>query len=274
MGFPFAHTGVCVGMTTLFFGDPKRPLYGAYHPAAVSGGAPRRVGVLLCYPAPQEYMFAHRAFRRLAETLAQRGYPTLRFDYTGTGDSSSDMDVATLGCWKNDILTAADELAELANVEHISVVGMRLGAALAASVAAEGRRFKDVVLWDPIIKGRKAVEELRAIDDQRYAMSHIKREEAPVDELCGFEFPAQLRIELDRLDLLQLPKLSASGVSVMTSADDMDAAQLHRHLVDAGNQSTLKVVHDPEALTKRASLGESLLSRTMVDAVVERIVSP
>jgi pimeloyl-ACP methyl ester carboxylesterase len=258
-----------MSVTTLFFGDPKRPLYGAFHPAA---SAPRRVGVLLCYPAPQEYMFAHRAFRRLAETLARKGFPTLRFDYTGTGDSASDLDVATLGCWKNDILIAADELSELANVDQISVVGMRLGASLALNVAADGgRKFKDVVLWDPIVKGRTAVDDLRAIDAQRYAMSHVKREPPPVDELCGFAFPAQLRTELDRLDLLQLPKLSASSVSVMTSEEDADATSLHKHMVEMGMRSTLRVVPDPEAKEKRASLGESLLSRTMVDAVVERI---
>jgi hypothetical protein len=150
---------------------------------------------------------------------------------------------------------------------------MRLGAALAAGASAEGRRFRDLILWDPVVRGRRAVEELRAIDDQRYAMSHVRRDPAPIDELCGFAFPAQLRRELDRLDLLQLPRLSASKVSVMMSADDPDAVALLRRITANGNDATLHVVPDPEAIAKRASLGESLLSRTMIDAVVERIVS-
>lgn len=262
-----------VGMTTLFFGDPKRPLFGAYHPAS---GGHRRVGVLLCYPAPQEYMFAHRAFRRLAETLAQRGYPCLRFDYTGTGDSASDLETATLAGWRADIETAAEELAELGAVDQISVVGMRLGAALAADVSATGPSrgaFRDVVLWDPIVRGRRAIEELRTIDDQRYAMSHVRREGAPIDELCGFAFPAQLRRELDRLDLLQLPRLHAARVSVMVSEEDADAILLVKRLKERGNEAVLDVLPDPEAIQKRASLGESLLSRTMVDAVVNRIAA-
>jgi pimeloyl-ACP methyl ester carboxylesterase len=261
---------VAVG-TSLFFGDPKQPLYGAYHPAPA--GSFRRMGVLLCYPAPQEYMFAHRAFRRLAETLAQRGYPVLRFDYTGTGDSASDLDAATLAGWRHDILTAGDELAEIAGVDQMSIVGMRLGAALAATVSAEGRRFRDVVLWDPIVRGRRAVDELRALDERRYAMAHVRRDPPPVDELCGFAFPAQLRRELDRLDLLQLPRLSASRVSVMTSEDDPDAVRLVERLRETGNEASLHVLPDPEAVQKRASLGESLMNRTMVDAVVQRIAS-
>jgi pimeloyl-ACP methyl ester carboxylesterase len=260
-----------MGMTTLFFGDARAPLFGAYHPTP--SPARKRTGVLLCYPAPQEYMFAHRAFRRLAEVLASRGYPVMRFDYSGTGDSASDLDNATLAAWRADIATAADELSELAGVDEVSVVGMRLGAALAAGVSGEGRRFRDLVMWDPVVRGRRAVEELRAIDDQRYAMSHVEREKAP-DELCGFAFPAQLRRDFDRLDLLQLPRLAAGVVSIMSSeADDPDARALHRRIVANGNEGTLTVVPDPEAVLKRASLGESLLSRTMIDAVVEKIAS-
>ena len=258
-------------MTTLFFGDPKRPLFGSFHQASTTGR--RRAGILLCYPAPQEYMFAHRAFRRLAEELARKGHPVLRFDYTGTGDSASDLEDATLSAWRADVVTAADELGELANVDQVSVVGMRLGASLAATVSAEGRRFREIVLWDPIVSGRRAVEELRAIDDQRYAMSHVKRDPPPIDELCGFPFPAQLRRELDRLDLLQLPRLATSKVLLLASSDDPEMRLLERRLASAGNDVALSVVPDPEALEKRASLGESLLSRTMIDAVLERIAS-
>ena len=266
-----------MGLTPLYFGDPQRPLFGAYHPtprASGATGAIRRVAVLLCYPGPQEYMFAHRAFGRLADSLAQRGFPVLRFDYTGTGDSAADLDTATLAGWKKDVLTAADELAELAGTTQLSIVGMRLGAALAAEVAASGsRRFRDVVLWDPIVQGRRSVDELRAIDAQRYAMSHVKRPAPPIDELCGFAFPAQLRRELDRLDLLELPKLAAQRVVVLTSDEDPDATRLAARLRERGNDVALDLVPDPEVAAKRASLAESLLSRTMVDAVVGRIAA-
>ena len=259
-----------MGTTPLFFGDAHKPLFGAYH--APSAGTARRVGVLLCYPAPQEYMFAHRAFRVLAETLAERGYPVLRFDYSGTGDSSGDLDSVTFGGWRADVRTAADEVCELGNVNTISIVGMRLGAAIAMSVAAEGRRFRDLVLWDPIVDGSRAIAELRAIDHQRLAMSHVKRE-APDDELCGFSFPAHLSRELGRLNLLELPQAACNRVSILSSAEDKDSAALYERLVDNGNDASLRVVPDPESIEKRASLGESLLSRKLIDAVVERIVS-
>jgi pimeloyl-ACP methyl ester carboxylesterase len=264
-----------MGMTPLFFGDANAALFGAYHPThATPGGMKKRVGVLLCYPAPQEYMFAHRAFRRLAELLAQRGHPVLRFDYSGTGDSAGDLERASLGRWRSDIVVAADELTEIAGVDQVSIIGMRLGASLAACVAAEGRRFRDVVLWDPIVFGRRAVDELRAIDARRYAMSHVDREPPPRDELCGFAFPAELRRDIDRLDLLQLPRLAATNVYLLTSTEgDRDAAALADHLRESGNKATLDVVADPEAIAKRSTLGESLLSRTMIDAVIARMAA-
>ncbi len=259
-----------MGTTPLFFGDAQKPLFGAYH--APRAGTARRIGVLLCYPAPQEYMFAHRAFRVLAETLSEKGFPVLRFDYSGTGDSSGDLDTVTFGGWRADVATAADELRELGAVSQLSIVGMRLGASIAATVAAEGHRFKDLVLWDPIVDGSRAIAELRAIDHQRLAMSHVKRE-ARADELCGFAFPSHLRRELGRLNLLELPQVAASRVSILSSAEDPDCVSLYERLVAAGNDASLRVVSDPESIEKRASLGESLLSRKLIDAVVERIVS-
>src|SRR5476651_2484753 len=43
--------------------------------------------VLVCPPLGCEALRSHRSLRALADDLATAGYPTLRFDYPGTGDS-------------------------------------------------------------------------------------------------------------------------------------------------------------------------------------------
>ena len=47
-----------------------------------------RVGIVLCNPFGYEAVCAHRTLRYAATVLGANGYPTLRFDYPGTGDSS------------------------------------------------------------------------------------------------------------------------------------------------------------------------------------------
>lgn len=51
------------------------------------GQAARPVGVVIVVGGPQTRVGSHRQFVLLARALAQAGYPCLRFDYTGMGDS-------------------------------------------------------------------------------------------------------------------------------------------------------------------------------------------
>jgi exosortase A-associated hydrolase 1 len=49
---------------------------------------PRHVGVLIIVGGPQYRVGSHRQFVLLARRLAAAGFPTMRFDYRGMGDSS------------------------------------------------------------------------------------------------------------------------------------------------------------------------------------------
>src|SRR4029077_6329596 len=68
-----------------WFGPPDRRAFGWYHAPL---GAPRDMAVVLCPSLGHESVCTHRAYRPLAEQLATLGFPVLRFDYHGTGDSA------------------------------------------------------------------------------------------------------------------------------------------------------------------------------------------
>lgn len=53
--------------------------------------APLTVGVLVVVGGPQYRVGSHRQFLLLARALAAAGYPAMRFDYRGMGDSSGEM---------------------------------------------------------------------------------------------------------------------------------------------------------------------------------------
>ena len=139
-------------MTPFYFGDRRRRLFGIFEPAVATSVGKR--AAVLCYPWGAEYVHAHRAMRQLAVRLSAAGIDILRFDYFGTGDSAGEMVDADLAGWETDIELAIEELRDIVGSARMTLIGLRLGATLAARVAA--RRPRDVdtlVLWDPILSG-------------------------------------------------------------------------------------------------------------------------
>ncbi len=85
---------------SFFFGDAERTLYGVHHHPSTTS---QQIAILLCYPLGHEYMRSHRAFVRLSDQLAVKGFHVLRFDYFSTGDSAGDDGEACLDDWLGDI---------------------------------------------------------------------------------------------------------------------------------------------------------------------------
>jgi exosortase A-associated hydrolase 1 len=52
---------------------------------------PRPVGVVIVVGGPQYRVGSHRQFLLLSRALADAGYPTMRFDYRGMGDSTGEL---------------------------------------------------------------------------------------------------------------------------------------------------------------------------------------
>ncbi|MBD0320621.1 MAG: alpha/beta fold hydrolase [Gemmatimonadetes bacterium] len=219
-------------MNPLFFGDSKRPLFGVYHPPR---GRQELGGVVLCYPVGQEYMRAHRAFRQLAMLLSKAGFHVLRFDYFGTGDSGGESDEGSVPAWVDDICTAVDELRDTSGVKSVSLVGLRIGGALAALAGSRRAELDRVLLWDPVVQGKEYVRALL----ESGAVEHAGPEETV--GVSGFPYTPRLRAELAEIDLLGLPASKRVTLVVSDEKDDYlrlrDAGRSfgYRHIPSAGN---------------------------------------
>lgn len=122
------------------------------------------LGVVLCAPHGHEELCAHRHWRELARTLADRGLPTLRFDYPGTGDSAEDEESpGRVSAWIGSIGAAAATLRRTAGVDRIALVGLRIGALLAAAAAEEIEGVTALALLAPMTSGEACVRELRVL---------------------------------------------------------------------------------------------------------------
>jgi pimeloyl-ACP methyl ester carboxylesterase len=224
-----------------YFGAPGRELFGIYHPAA---GEPRAEGVVLCPPLFGEQLRTHASLRRLALTLAAAGRHVLRFDYWGTGDSGGELIATTPDSWQQDIGAAVDELIALSGVRRVRLVGVRLGATLAARAAPDLAAVDRLVLWDPIRNGAEYLAQLRHTH-QRLLKAHpaTRAPQAPApgtDELVGFRVTPSLVASLERVSLppwealLGRPGLSAA---VVLSGNDFE----HDGVSAAGSASRISM---------------------------------
>jgi pimeloyl-ACP methyl ester carboxylesterase len=143
-----------------FFGSQHAPIFGLYHEPAA--GQARRSGVVICPPLGEEIFPAHRVLRVLATQLARLGFPALRFDYLGCGDSSGDDLDVTIPTCVDSLSRAAGRLHELSGCERVVAIGMRFGGTIAGlSAAASPGLFHDCVLWDPVLDGGAYVRHLQ-----------------------------------------------------------------------------------------------------------------
>jgi hypothetical protein len=132
-----------------FYFGRREHLFGFYHPATQTR---RDHGVVICPPLLNEYMRSHRALRRIALTLADRGYDVLRFDFSGQGNSAGSMTDVTCADWDGDVGDALLEIKSISGLETISVVATRFACSLAAR-QSQVHALHNFVCWDPIFDG-------------------------------------------------------------------------------------------------------------------------
>jgi pimeloyl-ACP methyl ester carboxylesterase len=241
-------------MHPIIFGNSAQPLFGVLHPAV---GRPSDVGVVLLQPGIHEYERAHWVFRTLATALAARGRHVLRFDYRGTGDSAGEPEETTIEGCVQDARLACEELREVPGVRRVSLVGMRLGAAIAAlacaSAEGKGDAFAEhLVLWEPVVRGAKYLKELEALDSSM-RLRMLMELRRPENELGGFAFPKEVRTSIARVDLARLGPIAARRVLVFASAVDEEVTRLEESLQRAGTPITVHTTADEAAIVAGAA---------------------
>jgi uncharacterized protein len=248
-----------------YFGTSAAPLFGVYHPPR--GARVRDHGVVLCYPYGQEYMRGHRAFRQLALLLARVGFHVLRFDYSSTGDSGGESQDVDLDRWAEDLDAAIDELRETADIGGVSLVGARLGAAVAARLAAGRADIDSIVCWDPVVRGQDYLDEI---------LSGAALEGTPADGptavlagVNGFPVTRRLRDQIRGLDLCGAAVATPSAVHVVVSEDRPEYAPLARALETRAAGASY--VHIPARgnWNEVDNFGSALLPQEVIQGIVQ-----
>lgn len=179
----------------IWFGTGASQLAGWLHLPA-RGRA--RGGVVLCPSLGLEALTAYAAYRRIARVLAEAGLAVLRFDYRGTGDAAGTLcEDASAEGWIEDVAVARAHL-RACGVRRVALVGLRLGATVAAASAAACRPDA-LVLWDPVAKGHTFLREQQAL--RSFSLGDTQSPAGGGVDLPSLLVPTRLAEELRGLSL-------------------------------------------------------------------------
>jgi alpha-beta hydrolase superfamily lysophospholipase len=252
----------------LYFPSGGRTLFGWLH--VPSGGATSDMVAVVCKPFGYEALCCHESLTTFADTCAAAGMFALRFDYTGTGDSTDGPpDADQIEQWAEDIEAAIRLLESACGARRICLIGVRLGALLAGLVASR-RRVDAIVAVAPVTSGRRYLRELRAFQAGTSPGSERPLEAGPSTnagnvEVAGFELASRTQAALRDLDLAALDPASAAPILMLDRKDLPEARKWAARLEQLGAPVTYEAL--PGYVEMMPSPHASQIPRDMVNAL-------
>lgn len=209
--------------TPFFFPRGEASLFGVWHePTAAPSGAP----VVFCHPFGEEKLWAHRVHVSMARRLAAHGRAALRFDSMGIGDSSGRFQDSSLTTMLADVEAAVDEVRRRTGQRRVTLLGLRLGATVAALAAERLDDVERLVLWSPIVDGARYMQELlrinlstqmavyKEIRHDREALVAAMREGQPAN-IDGYEMTVAMYDEVSAVKLADIAGRAATPCAVV-----------------------------------------------------------
>jgi pimeloyl-ACP methyl ester carboxylesterase len=142
----------------LFFHSQGHRLLGVLH---TPDQAAARPGALVFLHGWAGYRIGpHQMFTKLARRACDQGFPCLRFDFRGRGDSEGDARRTTLSTMIQDTLAAVEMVCAEVGVERVALIGDCSGSEVAIGAGPLDPRIDALVLWSaPIVGGERSEAE-------------------------------------------------------------------------------------------------------------------
>lgn len=124
-----------------------------------SGQAHAALGMLVVVGGPQYRVGSHRQYVLLARAVAEAGFPVLRFDCRGMGDSAGVARPFT--ALDDDIRAAIDELTERTGVRRVVIWGLCDAASAALMYAHSDERVAALIVLNPWVHSLQIEAQVR-----------------------------------------------------------------------------------------------------------------
>jgi exosortase A-associated hydrolase 2 len=165
--------------------------------------------LLVAEPFGEEKRCAARMLVRLARKLCQQRVATLKFDFSGSGDSAGDSSQAQWSHWLQELEAAAQLLRGESKAPKMALLGARAGALLAAQCAATNP-VQALLLAEPLLSGQEILDELEKRQRIKDAIQGTSTPAASQlwaagqnADFAGFQVNAQFAAQLQQANLLE-----------------------------------------------------------------------
>lgn len=244
-----------------FFGFEGSPLFGVFHLPSEKEikNTVENKGMVFCPPFGDERQRSHRVYVNFARKLCLEGFPVLRFDYRGDGDSRGELSQVTIKTGIEDITEAISTLRKRSGVERIGLLGLRFGGTLASLVASKDPQVNFMALWAPIVDSAKYIQEyLRAnLVTQMVLYGKIKSTRQELTESLekggkvnveGYEITGEFYREAKEINLLNETKNYARKILIVdiSRKDLIDPALNDLSSAYKNEKKMCELVHLPE----------------------------
>jgi len=201
--------------TPFFFPNGSYNLFGILHEPKIK---PNGEGFVFCHPFAEEKLWTHRVYVNFARELARLGYAVLRFDYMGHGDSEGKFEESSVETRLSDIQCAIKIVKEKTEETlKVNLIGLRLGATLAALTSELDPTINRLILWEPIINGTTYMRQMLRINltTQTSVYKKIRHNSQTLIQMMkdgqtvnidGYEVSWPLFDQIQQIDLLNQTK--------------------------------------------------------------------
>jgi pimeloyl-ACP methyl ester carboxylesterase len=177
----------------------------------------------------------------LADALAETGFPVLRFDYPGVGDSLDEVGDPNLADWVEAARRGEELLREWSGARRVVFLGQGLGAGVALLAAQQCDSVAGLALLASYSSGRALMRELAVSAPVFASNAGLKHRPCKNGALniLGFELPASLVADFQALDFKALNSAPAPRVLLVERPNDNRDVKFAKKFEQLGADVTL-----------------------------------
>jgi dipeptidyl aminopeptidase/acylaminoacyl peptidase len=173
-------------------------IFGMFHKPA---GAERHPTVVMLHGLGGHKVGRYRIYVDLAETLAEAGIASFRFDFRCCGDSEGDFSQMTIDSQISDALKAIKYVSDqpMVDPDRIGLLGRSFGGAVSILAAEKCAVIKSLCLWAPVYDAQPWQQQWVMVNDPKVPPEHKNVMMTINGQVGSYRFYQQFfSLEMDR----------------------------------------------------------------------------